>query len=72
MQLTQTQKLLIYGLNQFSIAEREQETIFLVLQEDADQILMIHYLKTHPQAKEQDIMNHLTLILKQRKKLNEL
>ena len=72
MQLTQTQKLLIYGLSQFSISEEDQEAIFLFLENEDDQLLMIHYLKTHPHATPQDILNESGRLLKQRKRINAM
>ena len=68
MSLTQTEKLLIYGLSQFQISEEDQEAIFLYLREEEDQLLMIYYLQTHPKATEQEILNESGRILEQRKK----
>ena len=66
-ELTQIEKLLIYGLSQFPMSEQDQETTFLFLKEENDQLLMIHYLKTHPNATSQDILNECGRILKRRK-----
>ena len=71
MNLTQTEKLLIYDLNQFPLSEEDQEAIFLFLREEEDQLLMIYYLKTHLNATPQDILNESGRILQQRKRLNE-
>ena len=69
MELTQTQKLLIYGLRQFPLSEENQEGIFLLLKNEDDQLLMIYYLQTHPNATEEEIMEEYVRILKQRKML---
>lgn len=69
MQLTQTEKELIYGLTLFPITEENQEAIFLFLREEHDQQEMIHYLKTHRNATEQEILNESGRILQQRKNL---
>ena len=69
MELTQIEKLLIYGLSQFPLSEEDQEAIFLFLREEDDQLLMIHYLKTHLDATAQDIINESGRLLKQRKYL---
>ena len=66
MQLTQTEKELIYGLTLFPITEENQEAIFLFLREEQDQEEMIHYLKTHRNATEQEILNESGRILKRR------
>ena len=71
MKLTQTEKLLIYGLHQFQISEQNQEAIFLFLREEDDQLLMIYYLKTHPSATEQDILNESGRILERRKTITK-
>ena len=69
-ELTQIEKLLAYGLNQFPINEEDKLTLLAFLTEEEDQLLMIHYLKTHPNAKEQEIMNAYGEILLRRKRLN--
>lgn len=71
MELTQTQKLLIYGLRQFPLPEEDQEAIFLFLEKEDDQLLMIHYLKTHPNASTQEILNESGRLLRQRKRWTE-
>ena len=72
MELTQIEKLLIYGLNLTDLPEEDQEAIFLFLEEEDDQILMIHYLKTHPNATPQEIRNESGRLLRQRKNLKKL
>ena len=58
MKLTQTQKLLIYGLRQFPIAEEEQEAIFLFLHDDESKMQqMIDYLAANLEATSEEIMN---------------
>ena len=69
--LTQTERLLAYGLNQFPINQEDKLTMLAFLQEEEDQLLMIHYLKTHPTAQEQEIMNEYGKILTRRKKLTK-
>ena len=71
MTLTQTEKLLIYGLRQFQMSEQNQEAIFLFLREEADQLLMIYYLKTHPEATEQEILNESGRILELRNNITK-
>lgn len=65
--LTQIEQLLAYGLNQFPINHDDKLTMLAFLREEEDQLLMIYYLKTHPEAQEQDIMNEYGRILKRRK-----
>ena len=69
--LTKIERLLIYGLSQFPISEEDQEAIFLFLKEEDDKLLMIYYLKTHPDATPQDILNESGRLLKQRQRFNE-
>jgi hypothetical protein len=71
MELTKIQKLLIYGLSQFEMDIDNQSIIFSLLKEEDDQLLMIYFLKTHPDATEQDILNASGSILVRRKKLEE-
>ena len=70
--LSQTEQLLAYGLNQFQINKEDKLTILAFLQNEEDQLLMIYYLKTHPQVNEEDIMNEYGKILTRRKKLSKL
>lgn len=69
--LTFTEQLLTYGINQFPINRRDRLTILAMLTEEEDQMLMIYFLKTHPEAQEQDILNEFGKILTRRKKLTE-
>ena len=69
--LTKTERLLLYGLNQFKVSKEDMKAIVLFLEEEDDQILMIHYLKTHPNATPQDILNESGRLLKQRKRLKK-
>ena len=69
--LTFTEQLLTYGINQFPINRRDRLTILAMLTEEDDQLLMIYYLKTHPEAQEKEIMNAYGRILTRRKKLTE-
>ena len=68
--LNKTTALLIYGLMQFQMGEEDMEMIVTFLEED-DQVLMIHYLATHPDATQQDILKETARLLKQRKRLEE-
>ena len=68
--LTKTERLLIYGLNQFKVSKEDMKAIVIFLEED-DQILMIHYLKTHPNATHQDILKEAERLLTQRKMLTK-
>ena len=64
MELTVTQKLLIYGMTLFPLSEENQEGIFFMMKTEERQILMIGYLQTHPQATEQEILNEAGRIIK--------
>ena len=64
MQLTTTQKLLIYGLKQFPIKKENQRAIFLFLYEDEEKMQeLINYLAMNEKATEQEIMSEVTRIL---------
>jgi hypothetical protein len=63
MALTLTQKLLIYGLTLFRLPEETQEAIFLVLNTEDEQLQMIAYLMKHPEATEQEILDHMGEII---------
>ena len=69
-ELTKTQRLLLYGLNQFQMPRDEAAAIVAFLEED-DQILMIDYLVHHMDATHQEIMNEFGRLLKQRKELTK-
>ena len=71
MELTQIEKLLSYGLSQFPINQEDRLTMLAFLREEEDQLLMIYYLKTHPDATEQEILNQYGAILTRRKRLME-
>lgn len=66
--LTKTERLLLYGLNQFKVSKEDMKTVVLFLNED-EQILMIHYLITHMNATPQDILRETERLLTQRKRL---
>lgn len=68
--LTKTERLLLYGLNQFKMSAEDMKMIVIFLKED-DQLLLIHYLKTHPNATRQDILKETERLLIQRKRLTE-
>ena len=65
MDLTVTQKLLIYGMTLFPLSEENQEAIFHSMKSDEMQLLMIRYLQTYPSATEQQILNEAGRIIKQ-------
>ena len=67
-ELTKTQRLLLYGLNQFEMPSEEAAAISVYLEED-DQVLMIDYLVHHRDATHQEIMNEFGRLLEQRKRL---
>ena len=69
--LTKIERLLLYGLNQFNMSAEDMKLIVIFLKED-DQLLMIHYLKTHPDATRQDILKETERLLEQRKRLSSL
>ncbi len=66
--LTKTERMLFCGLDQFGIPKEDMKMIAFFLKPD-DHVLMIHFLKTHPDATHQDIMQETARLLKQRKRL---
>lgn len=66
MELTTTQKLLIYGLSQFPVTKENQKAMFLFLYEDEAKMReMISFLAmNNGRLTEQEIMTELTHILK--------
>lgn len=69
-ELTKVQKMLLYGLKLFKVTKEDAVAIVAFLEED-DQILLIHYMKTQPNATPQDILNESGRLLKQRKRLTK-
>ena len=69
--LTKVQKTLLYGLKLYNVAKDDAVAIVALLEED-DQILLIHYMKTHPNATAQEIINESGRLLVQRKRLSNL
>ena len=69
--LTKIQKLLIYGLKQYEVEEDDAVAIVYCMKEEDDQILMIDYLITHPQATHQEILNESGRILELRKTMTK-
>ena len=69
-ELTKIEAGLLYGLKQFNMPATEAAAISVYLTED-EQILMMYYLASHPQATHQEIMNEFGELLQQRKRLNE-
>ena len=63
MTLTLAQKLLIYGLTQFSLSEEDQELIFFTMKTEEEQLRLIAFLKTHPNATTQEIYNAVGQII---------
>ena len=68
--LTKIQKTLLSGLKLFQVQKENAVPMVAYMQEE-DQIMLIHYMKTHPEATEQEILNESGRILTQRKKLTE-
>ena len=67
---TKTQKLLMYGLKHHPINKEDSLAIFSFMENnEEDQLLMIHYLQTNPNASEQEVLNASGDILMRRKKL---
>ena len=64
MELTITQKLLIYGLTLFPLEEQDQEAIFLVLKTQEQQEEMVAFLMLHPEASGQEVLNEMGRIIK--------
>ena len=54
--LTKTQRLLLYGLKTFNVEMEDAVGLVAFMTED-NQLLLIHYMKTHPEATAQEIMN---------------
>ena len=69
--LTQIQKMLVYGMSQFKMDINNERAIFSVLKEEDDQLAMIKFLMMHPEATEQEILNESGRILIRRKNLTE-
>lgn len=67
MTLTLAQKLLIYGLTQFSLSEEDQELIFFTMKTEEEQLRLIVFLKTHPNATTQEIYNAVGQIIESTK-----
>lgn len=68
--LTEGQKALLYGLKLYKVAKEDAVAIVALLEAE-DQILLIHYMKIHPEATPQDILNESGRLLRQRKNLRE-
>ena len=64
--LTKIQKLLLYGLKQSKVDKDDCVAIVYCMKED-DQILLIDYLVTHPDATPQEIINESGRLIEQRK-----
>lgn len=65
MELRQTQKTLLYGLKLYKVAKEDAEALAELLEEE-DQLLLIHYMKTHPNATPQEILNESDKFLEKR------
>ena len=64
MELTKTQKTLIYGLTRFPVSEENQEAIFLFLYKDVEKMEeMIKFLVQNEKATEQEILQKVEKIL---------
>ena len=64
MALTQTEKFLIAGLKLFDLTEEEQESIFLMLQTEEQQVAMMDFLAANRNATQQDILWEMVRILR--------
>ena len=67
MTLTLAQKLLIYGLTQFSLSEEDRDLIFFTMETEEEQLRLIAFLKTHPNATQQEIYNAVGQIIESTK-----
>ena len=63
MELTVTQKLLIYGMTLFPLSEENHKAIFHSMKTEERRILMIEYLQTHPEATEKEILTEAGRII---------
>ena len=68
MELTVTQKLLIYEMTLFPLSEETQKAIFHSMKTEERRILLIGYLQTHSKATEEEILNEVGRIIKSTKK----
>ena len=60
----------MYGLKHHPINKEDSLAIFSFMENnEEDQLLMIHYLQTNPNASEQEVLNASGDILMRRKKL---
>ena len=53
-ELTKVQKTLLYGLKKFKVPKEDAVAIVAFVEED-DQVLLIHYMKTHSNAISKDL-----------------
>lgn len=67
--LNRVDKALIYNLSLFPISEKEQETIFTLLKEEDDKLLMIAFLLDFQDATAQEIFNECERLIEQRKNI---
>ena len=63
MELTPTQKALIYGLTLFPLTDQDQKAIFHLLKTDEKRMMLIIYLKRHENATSQEILNETARIM---------
>jgi hypothetical protein len=71
--LTNIQKLLLFGLKMFNMTADNMTAIMMNLdEEEDDQLLMIDYLMKHSKATELDIMSKMDDIIAQRRTINKL
>ncbi len=63
MALTLTQKLLIYGLTLFPIPKETRVAIFFSLETEEEKRQLIAYLKKHPEATKQDVLDKVGEII---------
>lgn len=66
--LTKTQKTLIRCLKVCKVS-KEDAVGLAMFTEDDEQVLLIHYMNTHPEATPQEIMNEGVRLIKKRKNM---
>ena len=62
--LTKVQKTLLYGLKLFKVS-KENAVALVAHMEENEQLLLIHYMKTHMDATAQEVVNEAGRIIKQ-------
>ena len=68
MELSKIEKILLYGLSLTPLSREEIYPIPLFLRTEENMELMIMWLKRHPQATAQEVLNAVGTIIKHSKK----